>query len=69
MRIFGARDVAPLRGEADLIRELQLVQSFNWAKASIEQELQLDQANATLSSDLDPNFSDERATIRPPRAR
>ena len=69
MRIFGARDVAPLRVEADLIRELQLVQSFNWTTALIEQRPQLDQAKATLSSDLDPNFSDERATMRPPRAR
>ncbi len=27
------------------------------------------QAKATLSSDFGPNFSDERATIRPPSAR
>ena len=31
--------------------------------------VQLVQANATLSSDLGPNFSEERATMRPPSAR
>jgi hypothetical protein len=30
---------------------------------------QLVQAKATLSSDLDPNFSELRATMRPPSAR
>jgi hypothetical protein len=32
-------------------------------------EPQLVQAKATLSSDFGPNFSEERATMRPPRAR
>jgi len=30
---------------------------------------QLVQAKATLSSDFGPNHSDERATMRPPKAR
>jgi hypothetical protein len=36
---------------------------------AIRTGLQLAQAKATLSSDFGPNFSEERATIRPPRAR
>src|SRR5471032_1920837 len=32
-------------------------------------EAQLVQAKATLSSDFGPNFSEERATMRPPSAR
>jgi hypothetical protein len=36
---------------------------FKWG------EVQFVQANATLSSDFGPNFSDERATMRPPSAR
>ena len=37
--------------------------------ASVMIRPQLVQAKATLSSDFGPNFSDERATMRPPRAR
>ena len=57
----GSSPTMPIGLKPDLMGQSQTW----WTKA----RLQLVQAKATLSSDLGPNFSDERATMRPPSAR
>ena len=49
------------------------IETFNAAKLTPQQKRLADdyavQAKATLSSDLEPKRSEERATMRPPRVR